>query len=182
MLWLRDVVFSTLKGPSWSWSYGCWIYNYICNQCLSPLKLCELESRSWRGVLDTTSCGKVCQWLPTGRWFSPGTPVSSTNNTELHDITEIWLKVALNTITQTIFSAIITQDKQFGIPLTPPHFGVCPKSGPRLPTSYVVIFAMFNELRWEVHACSFYWYFWLVDNHCLHFLFIILVSISTDLP
>jgi len=21
------------------WSYGCWIYNYLCNQCLSPLKL-----------------------------------------------------------------------------------------------------------------------------------------------
>ena len=23
----------------WSWSYGSWIYNYLCNQCLSPLKL-----------------------------------------------------------------------------------------------------------------------------------------------
>jgi hypothetical protein len=29
--------------------------------------------------------------------FSPGTPVSSTNKTYLHDITEILLKVALNT-------------------------------------------------------------------------------------
>ena len=27
-------------------------------------------------VLDTTVCDKVCQWLVTGRWFSPGTPVS----------------------------------------------------------------------------------------------------------
>jgi hypothetical protein len=26
-------------GPSWSCSYGGWIYNYLCNQCLSPLKL-----------------------------------------------------------------------------------------------------------------------------------------------
>ena len=26
-------------GPSRSWSYGSWIYNYLCNQCLSPLKL-----------------------------------------------------------------------------------------------------------------------------------------------
>jgi hypothetical protein len=34
----------------------------------------------------------------TGQWFSPGTPVSSTNKTDLHDITEILLKVALNTI------------------------------------------------------------------------------------
>jgi hypothetical protein len=34
--------------------------------------------------------------------FSPGTPVSSTNKTDLHDITEILLKVALNTIHQTL--------------------------------------------------------------------------------
>jgi hypothetical protein len=26
-------------GPSWSWSYGSWIYNYLCNQCLSTLML-----------------------------------------------------------------------------------------------------------------------------------------------
>ena len=24
-------------GPSWSWSYGRWIYSYLCNHCLSPL-------------------------------------------------------------------------------------------------------------------------------------------------
>jgi hypothetical protein len=33
------------------------------------------------------------------RWFSPGSPVSSTNKTDRHDITEILLKVTLNTIT-----------------------------------------------------------------------------------
>ena len=27
----------TLQGQSWS--YGSWIYNYLCNQCLSPLML-----------------------------------------------------------------------------------------------------------------------------------------------
>jgi hypothetical protein len=37
----------------------------------------------------------------TGRWFSPGIPVSSTNKTDCHNITEILLKVALNTITIT---------------------------------------------------------------------------------
>jgi hypothetical protein len=36
-----------------------------------------------------------------GQWFSPDTPVSSTNETDRHDITEILLKVALNTINQT---------------------------------------------------------------------------------
>jgi hypothetical protein len=39
--------------------------------------------------------------LATGRLFSPGTPVSSTNKTDFHNITEILLKVALNTINQT---------------------------------------------------------------------------------
>ena len=34
-----------------------------------------------------------------GQWFSPGTLVSSPNTTDRHNITEILLKVALNTVT-----------------------------------------------------------------------------------
>jgi hypothetical protein len=49
----------------------------------------------------TTLCDKVCQWLAPGRWFSPNRSVSSTNKTDRHDITEILLKVASNTIKQT---------------------------------------------------------------------------------
>ena len=51
----------------------------------------------------TTLCKKVCQWLATDRWFSLCSPVSSSNKTDRHDITEYWLlfKVALNTIKQT---------------------------------------------------------------------------------
>ena len=56
-----------------------------------------------RGVLDATLCEKVCQWLATGLWFSTGTPVSSTNKTYHHVITEILWKVALNTITYFAF-------------------------------------------------------------------------------
>jgi hypothetical protein len=48
---------------------------------------CEFEPRLWRGV------------LATDQWFSPGPPVSSSNKTDHHDITEIMLKVLLNTIT-----------------------------------------------------------------------------------
>ena len=40
----------------------------------------------------------VHQWIATGRWFSPDTPVSTTNKTDHQDTTEILLKVALNTI------------------------------------------------------------------------------------
>jgi hypothetical protein len=43
---------------------------------------------------------KVYQLLAHGRWFSPDTPVSSTTKTGRHDIAEILLKVALNTISQ----------------------------------------------------------------------------------
>jgi hypothetical protein len=89
-------------GPSWLWSYGSWIYNYLCNQCLLPLILWVLISIRMRCI---TLCDKVCQWLATGRWFSP---VSSTNKTDHHDITEILLKVALNTtcLLYSIFPAI----------------------------------------------------------------------------
>jgi hypothetical protein len=37
----------------------------------------------------------------TGWWFSPGPPVSSAKKTDRHDLTEILLKVALNTTKQT---------------------------------------------------------------------------------
>ena len=36
--------------------------------------------------------------VATGRWFSPCNLVSSTNKIDCHDMTEILLKVALNTI------------------------------------------------------------------------------------
>jgi hypothetical protein len=36
---------------------------------------------------------QICQWLATSRWFSP---VSFTNKTDRHHITEILLKVTLN--------------------------------------------------------------------------------------
>ena len=81
--------------------YGSWIYNYLCNQCLSPIKLWD-----WiplvASVLNTALCDEVCQWLAADQWFSPGTLVSSTNKTDHHDITEILLKVVLNTITLTL--------------------------------------------------------------------------------
>jgi hypothetical protein len=57
-------------------------------------------------VLDTTLCDKICQWLATGRWFSLGTPVSSVNKTDRHDIAEILFKVALNTINESLTKVV----------------------------------------------------------------------------
>ena len=73
----------------------------ICTYAISAYQheSCEFESHSWWGVINTTLCHKVCQSLEAGQWFSP---VSSINKTDCHDITEILLKVALNTITLTL--------------------------------------------------------------------------------
>ena len=53
---------------------------------------CEFKSRSEWGVQ---------HYVIIDRWFSLGPPVSSTNKTDRHKITEILLKVALSTIKQT---------------------------------------------------------------------------------
>jgi hypothetical protein len=45
---------------------------------------------------------KLFQLPAQGRWFSSGTPASSTTKTGRHDIADILLKVALNTNNQSI--------------------------------------------------------------------------------
>ena len=55
---------------------------------------------------------KACQWLAAGCWFSPDTPVSSTNKTDCHDIVEMSLKVALNTKTLTHMPSVFFIDMQ----------------------------------------------------------------------
>jgi hypothetical protein len=69
-----------------------WYLNYL---FIIKIKAYLSSNPFKRGVLNTILCDKVCQWLAAGRWFSP---VSSTNKTDCHNITEIVLKVALNTI------------------------------------------------------------------------------------
>ena len=54
------------------WSYGSLIYNYLCNWSLLLLTL-WVWILLWRGVLNTTLCDKVYQWLSAGHWFSLGT-------------------------------------------------------------------------------------------------------------
>ena len=94
---------------SWSLLYSSSIYNYLCNRCLSVLKLWVwIPLMEWYTRYNITLCDKVCQWLVTGRWFSANTLVSSTNKTDCHDITEIELKVVLNIITLTL-----TPDSKF---------------------------------------------------------------------
>jgi hypothetical protein len=55
-------------------------------------RLCKLQKGCTRLA---AASDKVYQLLADGRWFSPGTPASSTITTGCHDIAEILLKVAL---------------------------------------------------------------------------------------
>jgi hypothetical protein len=53
-------------------------------------------------------------FLVKGSIFSPGTPVSPTNKTDCHDIAEILLKVALNTIALTLYEGLKYFSLKFG--------------------------------------------------------------------
>jgi hypothetical protein len=58
-----------------------------------------LRSGLYWGITDTF----VVKFRFLQIWFSPGAPVSSTNKTERHDISEILLKMTLNTLTVTVY-------------------------------------------------------------------------------
>jgi endogenous inhibitor of DNA gyrase (YacG/DUF329 family) len=67
------------------------------------MQLCSTQVQK-KGALDLQpQAEKVCQLLALGRWYSPGTPASSTNKTDHHDINEILLKVVLNTILPILY-------------------------------------------------------------------------------
>ena len=84
-------------GSSWPWSYMVVGFTTIPMQSVHITT--DVSSNLDQG--ECTLCDNVCQWLATSRWFSPGPPVSSTNKTDHHDIAELLLKVALNTIKPT---------------------------------------------------------------------------------
>ena len=78
------------RGSSWSWLHGSSIWNYLCNQCLSPLTWCvpySLKARHDKYNIMWCSL--------SGLWFSSDTPISSIHKTDRHDIAGIVLKVAL---------------------------------------------------------------------------------------
>ena len=72
-------------------------YKPITNASWIRARLCILQKGCTRFA---AASDKAYQLLDHGRWLSPGTPASSTTTTGGHDIAEILLKVALNTINQ----------------------------------------------------------------------------------
>jgi hypothetical protein len=72
-------------------------YNPITNTACVRARLCKLQKGCTRLA---AASDKVYQLLAHGRWFSLGTPASSTTKTGRHDIAEILLKVTLITKNQ----------------------------------------------------------------------------------
>jgi hypothetical protein len=88
----RGIDFDSLNDYSIGF-WNCYDFSYkpITNTAWVLDRLCKLQKKG------AVANDKVYQFLAHGRWFSPGTPASSTIKTSRHDIAEILLKVALNT-------------------------------------------------------------------------------------
>ena len=69
-------------------------YKHITNKASGRARFCKLQKGCSRLA---AASDKAYQLLAHGRWFSAGTPASSTTKTERHEIAEKILKVALNT-------------------------------------------------------------------------------------
>ena len=116
---LKYIGYRACTVPSWSWSYGCQIYNlnYLCNPYLSLLMLwvriplmAELPVQSvpitTNVVGSNPAHGRVYTiqhyvinfvsdlWQACG-FLRPCTLVSSTNKTDCHNMTEILSEMAL---------------------------------------------------------------------------------------
>jgi hypothetical protein len=90
--------------PGWLNELDSWItyqlIKPITNTAWVRAQLCKLQKGCTRLAAASDT---VYQLLAHGRWFSPGTPASSTTKTGRHDIAEILLNVALNTKNQSIY-------------------------------------------------------------------------------
>ena len=95
----------------------------------------------------TAANDKVYQLLAHGRWFSPGTPASSTTKTSCHNIAVILLKVVLNTKNQSInqsyklllFSYTIVDLSDQDIYRLSMKFDVCTEAGSACDYSLIVM-------------------------------------------
>jgi hypothetical protein len=99
-----DVIVLTYLHPFWTWSFGSWIYNYLCYQRKSPLMLWVRISNQYDVyTIMWYSLSVTCDRSVVFR----GPLLSSTNKTDRYDITEIlhiivytsyWLEIRTHNI------------------------------------------------------------------------------------
>ena len=82
VLWIQALVY---RGAAWSWSFGCWIYNYLCNLTVPITN---------KGVSLNPVHGEVylIQHYVSLSVTCDRSVVSSTNKTDCRDIAEICWK------------------------------------------------------------------------------------------
>jgi hypothetical protein len=104
--------FSNISALSWcgeaivAMIYGSWIYNYLCNRCLSPLMWVWISIRARCTTLCDKSLSVTCDRSVVFSRYS-------NKKTDRHDITEILLKVRLNTIKQTNYRGVTIELTNF---------------------------------------------------------------------
>ena len=106
---VRVIVLNNISVILWRWKKQEYLEKVteLCSDKLDHVMLYrahltyERDSNSTTWVVICTDCSSsrisnnhtiattVCPWLAFGRWYFPGTPVSSTNKTDCYDITEI---------------------------------------------------------------------------------------------
>jgi predicted transcriptional regulator len=80
----REFLSTGERGPSWSWSCGSWIYNYLCNQCFNTNVVDSTRAQMhWIHSLSVT-CDMSLVF--------PGPTVSSTNNTNWKKKENFWVQ------------------------------------------------------------------------------------------
>ena len=82
-------------------------YLYYIIDLFEDPNLCEISTFTWGSTAATHGELYLIHHymikFATGRWLSPGALVSSTNKTDCHNVTEVLLKVVLNTITLVLW-------------------------------------------------------------------------------
>ena len=101
--WGNDILSLSLSRSIYtSESTACWVHRDRLSVGFTAIPI-QSEHITTNVVSSNPTDGdKVCHWFAVGGWFSPVIPVSSNNKTDRHDIIEILLKVALNTITLSL--------------------------------------------------------------------------------
>jgi hypothetical protein len=111
-----------LGGPSWSWSYGSWINIFLCNQCLSPLKLwvrtlfmarCTRYNIMWSSLPVICSRSVVfsgySNWPTRYNWNSVESGVKHHNPNPILCMSWLWYGSYLGFYTPTLREGAILQ-------------------------------------------------------------------------
>jgi hypothetical protein len=60
-----------VKGPSWSWLYGSWIYNYLCNHAVQIYHHSSWQTLSHNVVWNLLQYHSIVRWAIQAQWAEP---------------------------------------------------------------------------------------------------------------